>query len=332
MRLPKYLITLCALNFLPASAIPITWDSPTGTFIPSPFAFGPTVNQQSNGSDMDETFFFACGSFVAGFDPRTEPQSTWAANFVELGVSRYLADDSRFSADRDLDSNEAPFEVGGQAYIWGFNIDPATQQSTEWILLTKSDWTWPLSTASAGGDLGLFSVSDDEGIEAILGTLTVAESLTEPLMTSTAVTAGQAIPQISYEEWVRAYFPSNNSTASGRNDDRDSDGLTNFEEYLAGFDPLAEQLSGQVLPTFQLSRVTTTEGTFFEGSIRRSPLASLNWLIEESTTLQNDSWSDLKTSGMVIVDSPSELRVRPSISVEDDMGPGRFFRLQIAPR
>ncbi len=326
-------------------AIPISWDSPGASLQMSPLELIAVTNLQSDGSDMDNTFYFACGSFENGFEPSSDNLEDWAENFVALGVTRYSTrtvtgppqrPDNRFIARRELENNLAPFDEETPPYIWGFNIDPVTGLSDEWILINRPDWVWPLASGSTGGDVGVFSVNDNDELTTVIGTVTNSSVIDDPLMTTAAVSPGLSTPRIDYDEWVLAIFPIDDlddadGGVSAPNEDRDGDGVTNYDEFLAGFDPLEAQPAGVTPPTFQLQQVAVSGQTFFEGSIMRSALADVSWVVEESTTLQIGAWRDLTTTGTIVADTNSLLTVRSGVSVEDDLEDARFFRLRIQP-
>lgn len=298
---------------------------------------------------MKDDFFFVIGSFN-NFNPSDQNLADWAANFKVFGAARYSTENqaedgsptfpnNRFSRERNLVDN-FEFTTSDRVYIWGFNLDPESRETSEWILITKDDWFWPAAATGAGGDPGIFSVDDinsypaDELLTAVYGNLREDGDANSALMTSAAVSRDLRIPRLDYDNWVLAFFPDLAFDEQGVNrepeDDFDSDGLTNYEEFIAGFDPILPLSRDEIVPVFSLERITTAEGTFFSGSIVRSPLANLTWTIEESTTLQTQEWDDLSMTGMVVSDTPGLLQVQSGVSVESDPSRARFFRLRIA--
>ncbi len=85
-------------------------------------------------------------------------------------------------------------------------------------------------------------------------------------------------PHLTYESWLTTVFP-RGATFTGAQDDPDSDGVENFEEYFFGTRPLVSDL--QNLPIF-----TIVAGNSDLSFIRSKLTTDLNYFIEKSTTLQ----------------------------------------------
>lgn len=178
MRFPRFGL-LCATVFFAAGGVSpgqnfeaieqapgsqIGWASQA--FGTNYMADGVTTFEQSGVS-----IHFELGSFVAGFDPSTTPMDQWAANWVALegtdGSSSvtYNNGDQQFIQTSTLPANASPFNLNGQAYIWGYTSKEA-ETTSQWILLAAPAWKWPDVN---GLQPATFSVSDALQQDAIMG-------------------------------------------------------------------------------------------------------------------------------------------------------------------
>ena len=340
-------------------AIVISWNSDPRQ-LTGPSSDTETVNRQSNGALVDESFYFVIGNFTGGLVPSAANVNLWANSFVVFGAAKYKREDalagtglppaivSQFASDRILNSNTAPFTVGAPVYIWGFNVRPDTGLSTEWVLFTEADWKWPTASGSAGDGVGLYDVTDTPDpdspgvtVQAVLGSIRswvdVApadgyhDSSAEPLFTTAAVTNNPPVARLTYEQWAASVFPQAAGGGTLQNaqpgDNPDGDSLTNYQEFIFNFDPRTAD-SDVTLPTFEVTTVAVGPEIFIETLIQRSPLAKINWLVEQSTNLQPGSWSNFGNTATDLSTS-NIFRLRTPTSVANDTATSRFFRLRL---
>ena len=180
-----------------------------------------------------------------------------------------------------------------------------------------------------GASFSVLSNPDENGSlpVAVIGAIrTDVDPEGAPLMTTAAV-QNPIIPiQRSYTDWVAANFPEvgdgNFPNQDALGDDPDGDGHSNFEEYAFGTNPL---LANRINP---ITVEPTTDGSeTFDVTLKYSPRAEINALIETSTTLEVNSWSNLLLGGTVLVDGPGVFTIRVDSALLDARN--RFFRAQV---
>lgn len=142
------------------------------------------TNLQSDGSAMDTSFTFELGTFTGGFVPTAVNTDQWAANWTPVvdsggttvpeAITSYgttpsaFGDFDGFASEVTLDHNNAPFDIGSQGYVWGYDT---LAGDGEWILLTNTDpgdeWTF--------GDTSGIAFSESWSVgsagEAIIGAI-----------------------------------------------------------------------------------------------------------------------------------------------------------------
>ena len=116
---------------------------------------------------------FRSGTFRSGFDPASEPKSSWAAAWIPLSSPGTDVVDSWFS-----DAGSTYFSVtgssvlsagkdaGSRLYVWGFNTK-SLASAPEWILITNPGWQLQNPLVP---QVSLFDTSDT-GTVTILGVL-----------------------------------------------------------------------------------------------------------------------------------------------------------------
>ncbi len=97
-------------------------------------------NLTSTGQNMDGGFQFQLGVFTGGFIPTSGNMADWLGHWAPAQVASYNPATQAFDTNFTVLGNTAPFTVGAKAYIWGRRIGA---HGDEWILFSKSDWTWP---------------------------------------------------------------------------------------------------------------------------------------------------------------------------------------------
>jgi hypothetical protein len=114
-----------------------------------------------------ESIRFELGTFAPGFDPTTATPDQWVSNWIVLQGADYDLVDQQVIQTATLSSNESPFTLNTQAYIWGYtskSVDPSSQ----WLLVAAPSWKWP----SASSPLPTtFSMSDAKPQDALIGSV-----------------------------------------------------------------------------------------------------------------------------------------------------------------
>lgn len=134
---------------------------------------GTGTYSNGNAWPVSRGFFFEVGSFRSGFDPASEPKSSWPAAWVPLSTPGSDVVDSWFS-----DGGSTYFSVtgssvlsagkdaGSRLYVWGFN-SKSLASAPEWILITNPGWQLQNPVVP---QVNLFDTSD-AGTVTILGVL-----------------------------------------------------------------------------------------------------------------------------------------------------------------
>lgn len=132
----------------------------------------------SNGSSwVPGEWTFESGVFSAGFAPATDNLGAWNSAWTSTYVSESHTGSSEWWDDSGVFyyygeggylTNNAPFTLGTQLYVWGYNTKDLTDIDAEWILLTNESWT-VVSTAFLNTQ---YLDTKDLGTVAILGAIT----------------------------------------------------------------------------------------------------------------------------------------------------------------
>jgi hypothetical protein len=175
-------------------------------------------------------------------------------------------------------------------------------------------WSSWVSKPALNGD-GRMAIFQSPGFGIVGGDLNRAQDVfLEPLAPwGTADTDGDGIP----DAWLQHYFghaTGQSADLSRAHDDADGDGMTNFQEYLAGTDPLN--------PTSSL-RLTITAVSSADG------MATVTWQVSPGkhyNVLYKDNLSDsswLQASGNIyVIGTQGYFRITPNQS-------GRYYRLAL---
>ena len=274
-------------------------------------------NYTSAGSPnvLGNEFVFELGAFDSGFTPGAGNTDQWAENWTPLGRAQYRSATRWFSKSTTLENNSAPFNIGGQAYIWGHNA------SGEWILLKNNGWTWPQAVGGIDPGGTSFSVSN-------LGTTTIVGAINGTsggnsfqMMTGTAT---GDIPDVVPAQWYVQHFNSSeleDPEITGPLADPDGDGAVNVVELAAGTDP------------DDPSSVRFPDVEFFEGSgatsvrvsLQRAGRALMTHALAISDDLEN--WDITNTDVDVIEDSSTMLILQSSNPIGAAMR--EFYRFTI---
>ena len=178
------------------------------------------TNLQSDGSAMDSSFTFELGTFANGFAPTAGNTDQWLANWTPVTsssgtphpdastqygtVPTIFGPTDGFSGEVTLDHNNAPFVLGQQGYIFGY--DSLTGEA-DWILLTNTDpapdeWTY---TTATGGIAFLESWTVGTATGAIVGNINFTDGKGDFISMQTgAVSLPPAVPEPSTAAFLAA--------------------------------------------------------------------------------------------------------------------------------
>ncbi|MFT4548297.1 MAG: hypothetical protein ACI8XO_002205 [Verrucomicrobiales bacterium] len=169
--------------------------------------FGSSVgatNLISSDAAMPEGFLFQLGTFEGDFEPTSSNTDKWLLGWrpasdregepLEGNTAAYQTQElgggfppgfraNSFSSSVMLDHNEAPFDLGGQLYIWGYD-QRATPGAAEWILITDPAWIWPdgssnlpaTSYAVSSATVVMLGEIKGDGFEMKTAVVTVSDS------------------------------------------------------------------------------------------------------------------------------------------------------------
>lgn len=173
---------LAAISATGADAVTINFGSSIQPGMQHFLSNGTEIPVAPDGSSG---FFFQVGTFTGGFTPTAVNTDSWLANWspVTTPAGAVLPDAEveytthatafspvgAFTASFDLTHNNAPFSIGAQAYIWGYNTRTAPGDA-EWILITNSA-TWQFPNSGFGSPV-TWSVGNAATAETVVGSIT----------------------------------------------------------------------------------------------------------------------------------------------------------------
>lgn len=268
---------------------------------------------------MDGGFVFEIGVFDAGFTPDPARTWEWQAKWHPRQSKSYNATTKFFSGTVNLTgfwdyttspptslANPPPFTIGAKGYIWG---KKGVGGNAEWILISNSDWLWPVENDVTPGALP-WRVRDAHQI--ILGTVNANSTGTPFLMKSAAVSV-MTWPE--FQATALAGQPLN-----GPNDDPDHDGVTNLFEFAQVTDPKSR--GDYLFPDVQ---ATDDAGQkYLTMTVKRNYDRAVLLTVQVSSDLVN--WYDTGAT-TVKENSPGKLVVRDNTPITPAL-PIRFMRLK----
>ena len=255
----------------------------------------------SRGANWQEDFQMRIGVFRAGFTPRPDNVDHWQAQWIELGVATYAAEEKRYAGVVD-DSSALPDDAGRQVYLWAGNgMNPAT--GPEWLLMTHPDWVWSGVLMKTAAPAKTWIA--DEAALAIVGGV----SNSNAYLTSAAVRPA-VVPMA---EWLAAFFPGDSQSASP-DADPDGDGIANRLEYFLGTDPAHGSSLGSPDMRMETAGVRLT--------LNRNPQAVSTFVLETSNDLQH--WHP--ATAETVADQPDRVEV---LAPRETSAKSVFYRFQL---
>lgn len=263
---------------------------------------GFVENTDSRSRVWTADFTMVLGVFSKDFVPLPENRELWLANWTELSVAQFDAEETRFAGVADF-SIRLPAHADSKVYLWARNGLDLTK-GPEWLLVTQPDWIWP---SSSPPDLPAITWTTGSSETVVMGAVGLNGS---HLLTSRATPV--PIPQ---QTWLQSFFPSL-LTVVDPNADSDGDGIINSLEYHLGTNPNdgSSSSSPQIAPTPDAAVVT----------LKRNPYADSECIMESSSDLK--TW--IRPDPEVLADRPDLLEMRvPRDSSENAV----FFRFNFKP-
>jgi len=285
MKLMTILVYLLGGTLIPA-AVNFEWNSDENG-----------VNRQSDGvTPMDNSFEFVIGNFSAGFDPETRDKDEWVDHFEILGTTQYGAlFPERFITTTSIESNDSPFGLADDVYIWGRN---GTESGSEWILVNSDSWSWPEANPIGPPipvTIGMGTAVDDE---ALVGSVNSGGAHMQ---------SEKVVFELSYAVWAEGEFEP--GEASARTDDPDGDGNDNFFEFAVGSNPKKKDAGGNV-------SISTGRAIH----IKRPQGRQVTWKIEASDDMTN--FTELIGGYEIAIDTSDEL----VFQITESLTARRFYR------
>ena len=233
------------------------------------------TNLTSIGTSMDDSFVFELGAFdlTDGFVPTSANTDQWAARWRPAQRNFYNASTRGFSGSFGVTSNASPFATNEKGYIWGHHC---SGQNGEWILLTSSNWKWPM----VGGSNFPVAWTVDNSQTPVVGQINGSG-----FHMRTSAMGVKSLPPISPTDWRNLRFSAMellNASISGWNADPDHDGMSNLLEYATGRNPRSAMSVWFPVPEWQVIGASR----YLKLSVPQCAYSQVSMVVEVSATLQ----------------------------------------------
>jgi hypothetical protein len=213
------------------------------------------TNLTSADTPMDGSFRFQVGVFEGTFIPTALNTAEWSQYWRPAQSEYYNTTNDRFSGVLEVTDNDPPFTAGKRAYIWGFRGSP---QQAEWILFSRTTWTWPVGTLPAS-PIPISWVAEQAN-DIILGSIDADGS---PFLMKSAEIINARPPDTSWTDWQTLALEGEPFDAP--DDDPDNDGASNLLEFVMGTDPK----QGGGIPASAVSIVPVSSSKYLQMTIPR---------------------------------------------------------------
>ncbi len=253
-------------------------------------------NLTSTGQNMDSGFQFQLGVFTGGFIPSASNMTDWLSHWAPAQVASYNSATKAFDTNFTVLTNTTPFTVGAKAYIWGRRIGAT---GDEWILFSKSDWTWPAPDPTSPTSVFWSTAAANQ---VVLGNVVAAG---DPfLMKSEAI--------CSFTQWQNAQSASLAPNGNTLN--------PSFSDFVFGIQP-----GSGATPVTPTALVSVAGQQFLQISIPRvrNHLATVS--VEVSDDLQ--TWTSGDSYTTEVENTATALIVRDQSTI-DPTRPSRFMRVK----
>lgn len=270
------------------------------------------TNLMSSSLPMDGGFRFELGVFKSGFVPDATNTAQWSTNWVAAQRHPYIvlstnSNRGGFGGTNFVTNNVAPFTAGVRYYFWGFR---GSELSGEWILITRTNWNWPVASEINTTN---FSTGSASAILGVLNTNTNA-----PFHLQSAAVSNASPPLTPWPQWATENLGT--VPPAGGSGDLNTNGITDVLEYALHLNPGERPNPGAWLQIGQ-----TNGNRHLEVRIPRRRDRPATFVVEVSTNLVQ--WTNGPTFTEIVEDSAAALVVRDTTPIGEG-GDRRFLRVR----
>lgn len=273
------------------------------------------TNLTSAGVPMDGQFRFELGVFKSGFVPSLTNIAQWSTNWTSAQGKAYAVNISNASRGGvagtfTVTNNVAPFTAGTRYYFWGFR---GSEVSGEWILMTRTNWNWPVASEAGSS---IFSSGSAAAVVGAVDTNVNAGNGSTPFHLQSAAISNALPPPMGWSNWSTVNLGS--VPPPGVSSDLNTNGITDALEYAIH--------SGESSnPAAWLQLGQTNGNRHLEVRIPRRRDRPASYVVEVSTNLLD--WTNGPSFTEIVEDSAAALVVRDKTAIGDG-GDRRFLRVR----
>ena len=192
-------------------------------------------------------------------------------------------------------------------------IQVSTGTGTIWSAYSETLWLSIISAGGSGSGSVQYAVERNTNLVARLGFLSIAGK-------TVSIYQDAAHPDTNgdglSDDWQIHYFLSVDSPNAVPSLDYDHDGLTNFQEYLAGTDP-TDPLSALTITGFEMNWATQTFQLIFPTRVEH------DYQIQRTSDLTNPDWKGFSNA---VFGTGS---LQPALGPLSTNNPNMFYRIQL---